>query len=166
MTHACSICPKHFKSRAAAEQHCRDKHRVACLVCGKRFKSQRAADQHFRDAHPEDDSDSDSDSDSTSTCDDAPYPPFPGAYGAWVLADAFVGRKGFGVFECSRCCKTWMSAHAQVRYRQGCRGCNTMLHPLLMWESWECRESTERGDTAKPHDRSRCEGCMAGSCLI
>ena len=165
MSHVCPACPKTFESRRAAEQHYRAVHRrVPCPACAKPFKSQSAADQHYRDVHSHDDDDQVSDDDDTDE-DDAPYPPFPGAYGAWVLAHAFVGRKSFGVFECGPCSKTWLTAHAQVQYRQGCKECNTMLYPLLMWESWETTDG-RGGGTAKPHHRSRCEACMAGSCRL
>lgn len=165
MVHVCSVCPKTFGSQRAAEQHCRDVHGKACPKCGKHFTSRSAATQHFRDVHSRDEEDFDEED--SSSDDDAPPPPFPAAYGAWVSAGEFTRGKSFGMFECRRCSNTWMSAHAQAKFRQGCVRCETMTRPFLMWENWERRTSTdkEREDDTKPHHRSRCEGCRAGMCI-
>jgi hypothetical protein len=96
----------------------------------------------------------------------SPQPPFQGAVGAWVKRRDFEGRKSFGIFMCHRCKrKTWRSAYAMKKFRQGCKKCNKQLLPKFMWENSATRENREKNMQKKgPHDSRRCEACRLGVC--
>ena len=88
--------------------------------------------------------------------------PFPGAIGYWVYREEYTGRKGFGVFQCPSCFRTWVSAHARkAKYKQGCKHCEERVLPYIMWYSKERSEKPQEKSTA-PHDATRCEACQAG----
>ena len=75
----------------------------------------------------------------------SPQPPFQGAVGAWVKRRDFEGRKSFGIFMCHRCKrKTWRSAYAMKKFRQGCKKCNKQLLPKFMWENHQPQKVREK----------------------
>ena len=93
--------------------------------------------------------------------------PFPGACGEWVPRDQFNGTKSFGMFRCSGCRKPWMSAHAFLDFKQGCKDCNLEVLPCCMWESEQSDEredEREEGASDGPHDTERCEAGRRGVC--
>ena len=67
--------------------------------------------------------------------DEQPNPPFPGADGYWVERAHFAGLKSFGTYKCvgKKCSGRWSSAHATKDYEQGCRRCERLAFPHLMW---------------------------------
>jgi hypothetical protein len=87
--------------------------------------------------------------------------------GEWVLRAKFHGKKSFGFFLCHQCQKPWISAHAQPKYRQACKKCQTSVtngeFPLLLWQNAERRESRSTTETS-PHEASLCEACLRGDC--
>jgi hypothetical protein len=88
------------------------------------------------------------------------------APGEWVPREEFLGRKSFGWFSCNKCNKSWVSAHAQCIYTQGCKRCETKSYPIYMWknEGRKQNDETKKIDTIKPHDSKRCEACKKGDC--
>lgn len=87
--------------------------------------------------------------------------------GSWVNRDQFTGPKSFGFFQCSNCFKTWLSAHAFPKYKQGCKSCELESLPVLLWknEGIDTRNRERFEDEDKPHDHVRCEACRQGVCL-
>lgn len=166
----CTQCTRTFKTVKAMKQHCSAVHTYCCAPCNRSFKTIGALLQHDNAVHP-DESVMSSDSESEYESDDlfAEYePPFADADGEWVDPQQCNQRKSFGWFECVCCNKTWMSAHAQARYAQGCKMCNVETLPVCMWQnSFKYKETDQPTTVAtiKPHDRSRCEACRAGMCL-
>jgi len=50
------------------------------------------------------------------------FVPYAGCEGKWVPTSSFFKMgKSFGYFNCDDCNKTWMSAHAQKKFRQACK---------------------------------------------
>ena len=50
------------------------------------------------------------------------FVPYAGCEGEWVPTSSFFKQgKSFGYFNCTDCNKTWMSAHAQKKFRQACK---------------------------------------------
>ena len=104
--------------------------------------------------------------------DEQPNPPFPGADGYWVERGEFPGRKSFGMYECEggKCSGRWSSAHALPAFGQGCKRCERVALPRLMWfnnapgTSPKERESPDNKKAA--HDRARCQACAAGACTV
>ena len=85
--------------------------------------------------------------------------------GQWVARNKFKREKSFGFFKCHKCNKTWLSAHAFRKYRQGCKGCETKVLPIYLWENHEKNtEIKKKKDNKKPHDAGRCEACRKGVC--
>jgi hypothetical protein len=98
---------------------------------------------------------------------ETPNPPVD-TPGEWVYTDEFEGRKSFGWFNCGRCGKCWISAHAQPKYKQACKSCNAYSRPILMWQNSEKGKQDKRdkrNESTKPHDRGRCEACKKGDCV-
>jgi len=94
-----------------------------------------------------------------------PEPPVDSA-GEWVLRERFRGKKSFGFYACP-CGRSWLTAHAQKEYRQGCQGCDTECFPHYMWlndHPVERRERADRDEVDGPHDSARCEACRLGVC--
>ena len=62
------------------------------------------------------------------------FVPYAGCEGKWVPNSLFykVG-KSFGYFTCEDCNKSWMSAHAQKKFRQACKECFEDTYPSFMW---------------------------------
>eukprot|EP01118_Nematostelium_gracile_P006514 TRINITY_DN2093_c0_g1_i3.p1 TRINITY_DN2093_c0_g1~~TRINITY_DN2093_c0_g1_i3.p1 ORF type:complete len:183 (-),score=25.82 TRINITY_DN2093_c0_g1_i3:69-617(-) len=89
--------------------------------------------------------------------------------GEWISREEFLSttrqKKSFGWFKCT-CGKSWVSAHAQPVYKQGCKGCERKRLPDLLWrnDSHEPRPSKDNR-LESPHDEDRCEACRAGVCI-
>jgi len=89
--------------------------------------------------------------------------------GEWVYLDEFKKQKGFGVFECDKCKKAWISAHAFKKYKQQCSRCKKYRTPLYLWSN-DYTESTykvkTRNPTKIPHKCELCEPCIkkTGEC--
>ena len=96
------------------------------------------------------------------------FAPYQGCEGEWVAARDFFSRgKSFGYFGCSRCEKTWMSAHARKGYKQGCKDCDRYYYPLYLWENTVKvykKKDKALGDNGKPHISHLCEACKKGVC--
>lgn len=83
--------------------------------------------------------------------------------GKWVELQNFQGSKSFGFFKCLGCRQKWISAHAFKVYKQGCKRCNGMKLPDLMWENDICTQSDQMKKESKaPHDNKRCGACLLG----
>ena len=104
--------------------------------------------------------------------DEQPNPPFPGADGYWVERAQFRGLKSFGTYKCvgKKCSGRWSSAHATKDYEQGCRRCERLAFPHLMWvnnaSGASRRERKNPDDEKAVHDRARCQACAAGACTV
>lgn len=104
--------------------------------------------------------------------DEQPSPPFPGSDGYWVERAHFRGLKSFGMYECvgKKCQKRWSSAHAMKDYEQGCKRCERLAYPHLMWfnnaSGATRRERKNPDDENAAHDRERCQACAAGVCTV
>ena len=102
--------------------------------------------------------------------EDTPPPPFAGIKGDWVTPKAFHGqRQSFGFFQCEgpKCKKSWTSAHAQSRFKQGCKACECWNLPKYMWQNEPGSQRDQEDDQRhgkQPHDSDRCEACQAGEC--
>ena len=103
--------------------------------------------------------------------DAQPPPPFEGIDGYWVARDDFRGLKSFGLYRCKaaaeegECGNKWSSAHATKNYRQGCRKCEALSQPWLLWYNTSSKaRDTNPNDKKIPHDRKRCEACALGVC--
>jgi hypothetical protein len=93
-----------------------------------------------------------------------PLPPF-GLAGVWVRRAEFQGTKSFGFFICYLCKHSWLSAYADKRYRQGCKKCNFMRHPKLMWLNHSTdRNRKGRKKEKKPHLVHLCEAGRLHHC--
>eukprot|EP01118_Nematostelium_gracile_P007912 TRINITY_DN2597_c0_g1_i1.p1 TRINITY_DN2597_c0_g1~~TRINITY_DN2597_c0_g1_i1.p1 ORF type:complete len:130 (+),score=6.21 TRINITY_DN2597_c0_g1_i1:132-521(+) len=98
-----------------------------------------------------------------------PIPPPPiEAEGEWVSREEFIStgrKKSFGFFKCGRCHKTWVSAHAQPVFTQGCKSCEWKSRPILLWKNAEHNRSNQHSEKLnKPHDVKRCQACERGVC--
>ena len=123
--------------------------RLKCKYCGNIFPSDDKLKAHEKRKH-------------SLEPDVFARKPFPGAVGYWVYREEFRGKKGFGVYQCSSCSGTWVSAHAyKDTFKQGCRKCDVKMSPHIMWVSKERSEKSQEKSTA-PHDAKRCEACEAG----
>jgi len=116
----------------------------------------RACDQHEESAHQEEE-------------EFVPEPPVD-TPGSWVTLEEFKQLKqgkSFGYFTC-KCGKFWVSAHAQVKYKQGCKSCEKKSLPVLLWINYGSRRenlSDKLQPPQSPHDTIRCEACKAGDCI-
>lgn len=146
----CPCCDRLFMTKSAMGQHCQAVH--YCGKCDVWLDTNRREHEFY--CH---------------TNMPIPRAPVPSG-GHWVRRCDFTGRKSFGFFHCSKpkCKNRWRSAHAQPKYSQGCKRCNTMSHPYWLWVNAFGRrrdddsdESEEEGD---PHDHDRCEACAHGDC--
>jgi hypothetical protein len=93
-------------------------------------------------------------------------PPYPGCQGKWVDREDFTGLKSFGYFLCLNCFSCWTSAHAQVRYRQGCTKCDSYFYPIYMWKNKSAKVGKKNKEDDLPHLSQYCEACKAGDCKI
>src|ERR1700756_1498409 len=84
--------------------------------------------------------------------------------GEWIERDKFLGRKSFGMYECEKCHKTWLSAHAFKDCKQGCQKCEIMVLPTFMWKNIDTFYVRTIKADASPHDSARCEACKKGIC--
>lgn len=87
--------------------------------------------------------------------------------GEWVERRDFDEHKSFGAFECPRCHKTWLSAHAFPVYKQGCKKCDRKSFPKFLWknEHYGGGDNENKTDSNKPHDITRCDACKDGVCV-
>lgn len=132
--------------------------RHICGICLRGFASKAAQKQHRSAAHEQIKSEVNFN-----------WPSDPvDSSGQWVTCDRFTGRKSFGFFLCC-CSKTWISAHAQPIFTQGCQACEVKSFPHLMWRNDENdeRDSRDRDEVSdKPHDSSRCGACRENCCRV
>jgi hypothetical protein len=92
--------------------------------------------------------------------------------GNWVKRKEFPYNKSFGFFECHSCSKTWVSAHAFVKYRQACKDCKQYALARYMWLNPKKDDSDEDDSdeesvtikNGKPHIKALCEACKKGVC--
>lgn len=94
-------------------------------------------------------------------------PPFPDCQGHWVwLGDLDRHQNSFAFFECT-CRRTWLTAHGNSRYRQGCQGCDVQSLPKFMWVNTATHRRRQHDNIDEddgPHDSDRCEACQRGDC--
>mmetsp|Transcript_18136 Transcript_18136/g.32496 ORF Transcript_18136/g.32496 Transcript_18136/m.32496 type:complete len:86 (+) Transcript_18136:572-829(+) len=71
------------------------------------------------------------------------------------------------MFQCSKCFKSWKSAHAFKRYTQSCKKCEEKMLPKFMWVNSNIRTKADREIKKNdgPHDSARCEACANGKCF-
>jgi hypothetical protein len=156
----CPDCNKTLNSDTALMQHYLNKHgKHLCTECFKTFWSAASLEQHSDskhttieryDSHSHDD-------------------PYPGIAGYWIPRNKFKGNsKSFGWFECDSCTKTWFSAHAHKRFKQGCQVCEEESFPCCLWVNTSYnndKDSANMDKSDRPHDRARCEACRKGQCI-
>jgi hypothetical protein len=86
--------------------------------------------------------------------------------GQWVERADFKGHKSFGYFCCHGCSgKNWVSAHAFVDVRQGCKQCRGYTLARYLWVNNE--DDRDGLEDDKPHSKKRhfkglCENCLSG----
>ena len=154
----CPDCSKTLYSSHALGQHCLAKHgKHICTECMKGFNSARSLKKHGRNVVMH------SSGRSAGHSHDDPY---DGIEGYWVSRDSFQGSKSFGWFECQDCSKTWFSAHAQKRYKQGCQECEEWTLPCCLWVNTGSNDNERRDRDDVPHDRARCQACKRGVCTV
>lgn len=167
----CRVCSRVFKTERSLDQHSYSLHRPHCNIRSSFFKSKRSLEQHERDKHGLSQV---SAVDEEVDDDDGPWRPDPpvDTEGIWVLRDNFRGTKSFGFFKCRGevCSKTWLSAHAFAKYKQGCQVCETESRPKFLWQNLERKNRDNfddvQDDEGPPHDQGRCEACRVGVCRI
>ena len=94
-----------------------------------------------------------------------PLPPRLGLEGQWIPRQYFKGKKSFGYYKCSKCSRTWGSAHSFPDSRQACKSCETWNFPIFMWKNFtkDTRSRKSDDDDGPPHEHSRCEKCLKGN---
>lgn len=91
--------------------------------------------------------------------------------GQWVKRADFKGRENsFGYFCCYECSgKNWVSAHAFVDVRQGCKQCYGYSLARYLWVDNEDNRGV-RGVAGprreKRHIKGLCENCMNGKLCV
>eukprot|EP00798_Chlamydomonas_sp_ICE-L_P030682 gene30682-35706_t len=137
-----------------------------CRKCLKELGDERALEQHRKDKHAH------------RPCNLLPLHELKNPVdkpGEWRSTEDFVRqfpkrRKSFGAFKCMPCERTWVSAHAFPKYKEGCQGCNQEYRPIYLWHNFQSgssdADSDDSGDDGsdKPHDSRRCEACRLGVC--
>jgi hypothetical protein len=62
------------------------------------------------------------------------FVPFEGITGKWVSSQEYkMKAKTFGYYQCNYCQKSWMSAHAQKGFKQGCKSCKRNFYAQFYW---------------------------------
>jgi hypothetical protein len=134
-------------------KHLEDEHPFGCDDCDLDFDSEEALEQHRSSKHRYEP-------------DVFDGVPFPGADGEWVYREDFEGRKGFGLFVCRSCSRSWMSAHAfRQKFGQDCKKCGLKsLFADIMWQSYSYGDHCQNNlDNDRPaHDAARCDACKSG----
>lgn len=132
---------------------------LPCSVCHNLFPSERQLRKHLKEKHI------------TESDIDAPVD----EPGSWVSREILRKRKteykSFGIYECSKGCSVWVSAHSQINYKQACKKCEEYSYPRFMWVNDKKRSNEEeknvrKQDKDKPHDKTRCEACQRGKCTL
>jgi hypothetical protein len=156
----CPDCSRTLNSDHALMQHYLGKHgKHLCTECFKTFWSKTSLEQHVNSKHG-----------TTKTWSRHSHShddPYPGIAGYWEPRNTYEGNKSFGWFECNHCAKTWFSAHAHKRFKQGCQVCEEQSFPCCMWVNTGCNDKDSLNDEKDdgPHDRARCEACRKGHCM-
>ena len=177
MSHGCPVCSRSFGNPSALRMHMEaTAHRpFFCSRCNRIFASQQDLDTHnsakhqnVNAVHKKRKKAKPADNQYTLSIDSLEAP--VDTPGMWLSRQEFNGEKSFGAFQCLKCKKTWISAHAFKAYKQGCQTCEREELPLYMWQNLRARHDQDifydedNDEVNRPHDQQRCEACRRGVC--